>query len=243
MHSCRCQVCEKSLFIFSIDRAIRQQAGFFGWGFLSVGAGGCCWIWSLLVANVHCSLLFRVRRMRLFFFFECDSKWSPSKSISFYQKWIIWGLRGFFWRHSQIFGSLSLWSTIKSGRLCCHIWGLTLQSSKIDMTKRSSFERREQDNFSDTQMVEGQSASWTAERFAEDLSCLFARSCCWYAGCAPQKTDDDMLKEDHGILVLWVSPRSFVAFLLFWDWSIQIPRTQVVGSWGNGFFYTSAWLF
>ena len=58
---CICQVCEKSLFIFSIDRAIRQQAA----AKMDLGTGGCCWVWSLLVANVHCSLLFRVERTRL----------------------------------------------------------------------------------------------------------------------------------------------------------------------------------
>ena len=75
-------------------------------------------------------------------------------------------------------------------------------------------------------MVERQSALWTGERFA--------RSCCWYAGCVPQRWwHAKVLKDDHGIWVLWVSPRS--------------PRTQVVASWGNfwaeiffGFFYTSA---
>ncbi len=58
---CICQVCEKSLFIFSIDRAIRQQAA----AKMDLGTGGCCWVWSLHVANVHCSLLFRVERTRL----------------------------------------------------------------------------------------------------------------------------------------------------------------------------------
>lgn len=98
------------------------------------------------------------------------------------------GVDVFFLKTQPIFGSLRLWSTLKSRQLnpdlwelCCHIWGVTLQSSKIDMTKRSSFERREQDNFSDTQMVEGQSASWTGERFAEDLEpfCQVLLLVCW----------------------------------------------------------------
>lgn len=64
------------------------------------------------------------------------------------------------------------------------------------------------------------------------ISSLFARSCCWYAGCAPQRWW-------HAKGWSWPisplgQPQKLCCFLVFfWDWSTQIPSTQVVGSWGN----------
>ena len=114
-----------------------------------------------------------------------------------------------FLRQTQFVGSLSLWSTIWTpGRLNPDLW------DRICVPHLGGDPPILQ-NGHDKTCPHG----WRAISIlnAEDLSCLSARFCCWYAGCAAQKTDD-MLKEDHGILVLWGNrPRSFVALLLlFW---------------------------